>query len=440
MNTASIKYLLVGTVAVLVSIQAASGSAPFDPVFSEKRLYSNLPCDIYLAPSKLGGWGVYAARDFERGEVVEVAPRYVTLKTVDLESNALYDFHYGFSYQRDLSDDSFGATIFGMTMFYNHGPGAKHNVLYTFFGTEPDKDFPWASILVGFTARRRIKRGEELLSSYGKTEQWFTARGLTMAEKEAKEDLSLSLEQLEHREHQYCRKTVAGAGQTTWIHRVTPTCEHFGFRMPLIELNDMLPLQDQPTAIAKEFVLAGHILEMAPAIIVPRDHMEVSPLAPMTLFWHDLDGEQQETIKQLRESGNFHLQARSHETGAMAYDVLEYFDDAAILPAAGNIGLVRKVGRDGADSNCRLEIAAAAESKETMDAGSSSLVLKLIATKDIQPGEELRLNLPDNSSWLAKMNLAQHLAITGQPIPKHLVDAYNPPLMSDPPHEVDQDL
>jgi hypothetical protein len=437
MMSIAFRNLFVATIGILLTMQAAvSDAQSFDPVFSDEREYSDRPCDIYLAPSKIGGWGVYAARDFEEGEIVEVAPRYVTMKSTDLQINALIDFHYGFTYQRDVADTSFGVVAFGMTMFYNHGPGTKHNVQYTSFGTEPDINFPFASMLIGFVAKRRIKRGEELLSSYGETEIWFHSRGLTMVQEDT---VKLSKEQLEQRERQYCRKTVAGPGHPTWLHRVTPTCERYNLHVPFIELNDMLPLQDQATAVAKEFILAGHILEMAPAIVVPHDDMAFSPLAPMTFFWRDLDAEQQGIITRLRASGNFPLKAFSNKTQAMEYDVLESFDQVAILPAAGNIGLVRKNGREGADSNCRIEIAAAAPSEETRDVGSSSLVLKLIATKDIQPGEELRLNMPDNSSWLSKTSLAQHLAITGQPIPKHLVDAYNP-VSNDPHHEVDQEL
>jgi hypothetical protein len=73
--------------------------------------------------------------------------------------------------------------------------------------------------------------------------------------------------------------------------------------------------------------------------------------------------------------------------------------------------------------------------------GDSSFVLKLIDTKDtIQCGEELGLNLPDYSSWLITINLAQHLAIPAQPIPTHLVDSCNPMVMSDPSDKVEQEL
>jgi hypothetical protein len=164
-------------------------------------------------------------------------------------------------------------------------------------------------------------------------------------------------------------------------------------------------------------------------------------LEPMTIFWLDLDDEQQETIKQLQEYGAYRLKAISNKTGHMEPDILEYFEDAAILPAAGNIGLVRKVmHEEGADSNCRIEIVAAADSMEKAAVGSARLLLKLIATKDIEPGEELRLNLPDHSSWYSKMNLVQHLALTGQPIPGHLLGASYQILTPAPHDDVEQEL
>jgi hypothetical protein len=162
----------------------------------------------------------------------------------------------------------------------------------------------------------------------------------------------------------------------------------------------------------------------------------------MTISWFDLDEEQQKAIQQLREYGAFRLKAISSITGLIEPDILQYFEDAAILPAAGNIGLVRKVGHEeGANSNCRIEVmAAAADSMDKLDVGSTSLVLKLSATKDIEVGEELRLKLPDRSSWHSKMNLVQHLALTGQPIPNHLVDAYDPNMIPGPPNDVEEEL
>jgi SET domain len=428
-TTSSLLFAIISSMVLLLSSQAA---AQVNSVFSDERAGNYPPCDIYLAPSKIGGWGVFAARDFEQYEVIEIAPRFLALKKYEfLKRSVLNDYFYGFTYDLDRSDLSFGNLAFGMTMFFNHGPGVKHNVQYTGFGREPDKNFPWASMVSAFTARRKIRRGEELLSSYGATDLYFTVRGYTMNQDDTDAYEMPSLKEIERRERKYCPKTIAGVGHPTWLQRVLPTCDLYKLYKPFIQFHGMLPLQDQPTAIAKEAVQAHQIIEMAPALVVPAEHMKFSPLAPMTIFWLDLDDEQKETIKQLREYGIFRLKVVSNETGSLVPDLIKFYDDAAILPAGGNIGLVRKVGHDEkADSNCRIEIVAAEDYVDKMKVGSSGLVLKLIATMDIEPGEELRLNLPDNSSWQSKINLAQHLAFTGQPIPTHLLDAKDPTMIS----------
>ena len=312
-----------------------------------------------------------------------------------------------------------------MAMFFNHGPGEKQNVIYTSFGREPGKDLPWASHGLGFITNRPIKRGEELLCSYGETDQWFRDRGFEMVEQPEKE--LPTLEEMETREAKFCSKLVAGVGHSTWNHRIAPSQMHVNYPLPDMELDSFLPLQDHPTAVTKKSVAIGETLEMSPALVVPTKQMITTPLSPMIIYWHDLDDTQKNTIMELRELGSFRMKGINNETGYQELDILEYYDDTGILPAAGKIAFVKKVGDD--NPNCKIEIMASADKEEDMDVGSTGLVLKLVATKDILSGEELRLNLPDSSSWDAKMSLQQHLALLGQPIPSHIVDTYNPDVM-----------
>ena len=386
-------------------------------------------CDIYLAPSPIGGWGVYAGRDFDEHEVVELAPRFLPQKNDVLGLNVLDDYHYGFIWHSDHpKDTTFGVVVFGMTMFYNHGAGDQHNVQFTDFGRDPGREphEVLMSQVTGFAAKRKIRRGEELLSSYGETDLWFVDRGLDMLVPSTEAPKVPPVAMLEQREQQYCSKSYAGVGQSTWVHRVLPTLEKTGSLPPALDHNQRLPLQDHPTAVAKVKVQAGQILEMAPALVLPLEQVQNSPLAPMSIFWDDWDENSQESIYKLRELGAFRMKAHDKETGRMSYDVMEFYNDAVVLPVAGNIGLVRKVGRDDdAKSNCRIELVSSSDDQVSGDVGSAGLVLKLIATKDIQAGEELMLNLPESSSWEAKISLLQHLAMTGQPIPKFLADPYN---------------
>jgi hypothetical protein len=58
--------------AVILKLLSSPVAAEVNPVFSEEQVHKHRNCHIYLAPSKIGGWGVFAARDFEHGEIVEM--------------------------------------------------------------------------------------------------------------------------------------------------------------------------------------------------------------------------------------------------------------------------------------------------------------------------------------------------------------------------------
>ncbi|CAB9524430.1 expressed unknown protein [Seminavis robusta] len=447
-------WLLFQTVVVFAQQQEQQDSSSSQqqqqqsiPIFGPQRNTSRL-CDIYVAPSPdRGGWGVFAARDFEAGEVVEVAPRYVPLKTQQMmASNELHDFHYDFQFPRDPDDFSFGVAIFGMSMFYNHGVGDEQNVFYTSFGHEPDKNMPWASLAVGFVALRDIQRGQELLSSYG--DEWFDERGMEMIQRQQEEEVIPGHGRLLQLEDRHCSRIVSGLGQSTWWNRVLASHElvHGPESLPKFNMEAMLPLQDHPTAVAKQFIREGYMIDKGPALVVPVADFEHSPLSPMLIRWTDLTNPQTHDILSLREMYYaYKLKGKKNSTDdeetentttirqdQLHHDVLEFFDESAILPASGHIGLVLRVGPDeehqrfGENFNCRMEIDPQIRDLKQMDHNSAGIVLKLYATKDIHPGQELRLHLPDTSSWHAKMSLMQHLALTGQPIPPHIVNPYNP--------------
>lgn len=414
--TSLISFLLLPAISLVASEETSHENFfRYDPIFGVDSETEN--CEIYLAPSEKMGWGVYAGRDFEENEVVEVVPRYLTLKNDWLALSVLDDYHYGFTFNADESDTTFGALIFGKAMFYNHGHKEKQNIIYTSFGYEPHKDMPWGTNMLGFVAKRDIKRGEELLCTYGEG-QWFTDRSIEM---NIPEDEPLpSFTDIQVREKAYCSKVLAGIGHSTYVHRLAPAQAQAGFPLPDFDYVSRLPLQDHPTAIAREFAAPGDLLEVSPALVLIAELAKNSPLAPLTFFWDDLEEGHKESVRELREMGAYRMKGYSNETYQIHHDLLEYFDDSCIFPAAGNIAMIRKVGHDS--PNCKMEIAAPADSQEELNLGSAGLVLKIIATREIQSGEELRLNLPDNSSWDSKMALQQHLALSGQPIPRHLAE------------------
>jgi len=382
-------------------------------------------CDIYLAPSPPRGWGVFAARDFEEHEIIEIAPRFLPIRIDILQQTVLNDYHYAFRWELTPDDlTTWGVIAFGMIMFYNHGEGDLHNVQFLQFGREPDAQSPALSMGLGYAAMRKIKRGEELLGTYG-GEHWFTGRGLTM-ETPTEAAKIQSVEEMDRLEKQFCSKAVAGIGHSTW-YRLLLSQEALQYSSsPQMEPHQFLPLQDHPSAAAKLPLRPGQVIEYAPALVLPDDHIRNSFLEPLCFLWDDWDETQQQNILKLREEGSFRMRG-INDRGELEWDVLDHCSNAVIFPVGGSIGLVRKVGKnDPSKSNCRIEIVpATAADKEKENFGSAGLVLKLIAKKSIQEGEELRLDVPDSSSWFSKISLLQELAMTGQPVPTFLANPYN---------------
>ena len=389
-----------------------------DDFFGKDSVHAT--CDIYMAPSKLGGWGVFAARDFSRHETIEIAPRFLPLEEAWLEQSVMNDYYYGYTWLSNKRLDSFGVIATGMTLFYNHG-GAQQNVKFVSFGHEPTHENPMYAQAVGFIALRDIERGEELLSRYGWRNQWFEDRGLVVREMPDM-TVELSQEQLQAREETFCSRAYSGIGQSTFEERLLTTQEG-------VYITKNLPIQDQPSAVAKANVQAGQVIEMAPALVLPSKLVRYSSLAPMSFFWDDWKEQQQATLHHLKERGALRLKVLMGRPERFEYGYKNNttVEETALVPMGGSIGTVRKVGHIADNnSNCRIEIMASngndSDEEQEEDIGSAGIILKLIATKDIAAGQELRLDIPDGSAWVEKLNLLQLLASTGQPIPSHIVD------------------
>jgi SET domain-containing protein len=117
---------------------------------------------VYAAPSRRHGRGVFAARRFRAGEVVERCP----ILRVSARDRALLQRTglRGYVYQRRRGA---GAIALGLGSLYNHSaePNAE---------CELDQD---GETLV-FRARRAIAASEEITISYGEEpDLWFAARG-----------------------------------------------------------------------------------------------------------------------------------------------------------------------------------------------------------------------------------------------------------------------
>jgi SET domain-containing protein len=117
---------------------------------------------VYAAPSRRHGRGVFAARRFRTGEVVERCP----ILRVSARDRALLQRTglRGYVYQRRRGA---GAIALGLGSLYNHSADPN---------AECELDLDDESLV--FRARRAVAAGEEITISYAEeSELWFTARG-----------------------------------------------------------------------------------------------------------------------------------------------------------------------------------------------------------------------------------------------------------------------
>jgi hypothetical protein len=144
--------------------------------------------------------------------------------------------------------------------------------------------------------------------------------------------------------------------------------------------------------------------------VLSRKLVKGSILGGLVISWEDdLKEEHKEHLRILRDNGQVIVQYQGDDTSWRRIDRFDSFEDLAILPAAGNIGSVRRVG-DVEASNCRLVI-----HSQGSQHGSVAVTLELVATADIAVGEVLKLDLPPGGSAAELALLKDDLELTGQP-------------------------
>jgi len=194
-------------------------------------------CSVFIAPSLPThsnpytdvnfdfNWGVYANREFSKGEIVDISPLTVPIpdRSETIEHSILNDYVYGYwrvikpkhptNANAKPTIEKLYSVLFGPDMFYNHHP-IEPNIEFTTFGREPDatSGVPYAINPQGFVAKRNIKRGEQLFTSYNGKEdggtQWFQRRGITMITPPSSSPLSSTtkIEKFDLYSDQYCSK------------------------------------------------------------------------------------------------------------------------------------------------------------------------------------------------------------------------------------------
>jgi hypothetical protein len=431
-------------------------------------------CSIFLAPSSSGGFGVFAARDFQKDEIVEIAPFFLAVEddVPYVMNTALQDYIYGYHRERYHLDNNnnnttleppqvLSAIVWGMTMIYNHHSESP-NIQWATFGFEPTTiDDPHAIRVVEFHARRDIAKGEELFSTYGIEDggaKWFRERHLTMMTS-ATPNVTRIIpnDQLQQYQHEYCSKIYADMDDYIYTTRLAhliplPNFYNISRLAPTTLFTKTVHDYDNPHypwAHAKVFIHEGDAMEVAPALVLDRHMILHTPLAPLVYYWWDLSNDLQRSVQELRQQGYYVVQYQGDSTQWRREDHFRSFEDSVILPVGGWIGRVQRVG-GGSDNNttanCKLIIlssdfyqhqnntnattAAAmtrhdgtlAQSRQGENqqqqnpfaTGNAGIVLKLIATRDIAVGERLRVNMPPAGTFRERLALYKEMEQSGQ--------------------------
>jgi SET domain len=422
-----LKLLLILPLFVIMTVGVGAQSEPWQY------------CETFLAPSSLpsGGWGVFAGRDFEEGEIVEIAPRFIPMPhdAPAVRRSEIDFYHYGYLRWRDEQKEfeTMGTVVFGHVMFYNHH--VEPNMRYSSYGREPSPSEPHIAQAVGFVALRKIDAGEELFSTYGIDdggERWFQDRGLKLVVIPTYASRKNGTVYDEDKK-KYCSKVYAGYGQPSWNSRVLASLfadVTFPYKF---ETQRLAPV-DHPVAVVNQDVNAGTVLEISPALVISKALVADTPLASSGFFWHDWDEAQQKDLDDLWESYDLRLQYQDPDYGWIHNDTFIDFGDVVVFPAAGNIALVERVGKSD-DANCKIEILASGSMKSHLShggaSGSAGILLQLVAIKDIKTGVPLKLNIHRGGSPREREMLLEELLKSGQPIPEYLKHKIGPALGSE---------
>jgi hypothetical protein len=123
--------------------------------------YSEAP--LRFGASPLHGMGVFATRDIQAGEVLEMVPT-VPAEKYNIFTNTLLDYAYAPPFTKKMVVLQLG---FGMVYNHSEKPNALHRIVRS-----NNDDFPLAEV---WTAASFIPEGAEVFHNYGPN--WWTERG-----------------------------------------------------------------------------------------------------------------------------------------------------------------------------------------------------------------------------------------------------------------------
>ena len=417
-------------------------------------------CSVFVAPTiatskeNSMNWGVYANRDFSEGEIVDISPLTVPIPdgSESIERSVLNDYVYGYwrvfehpQMKGKHSISKLYSVLFGPDMFYNHHPVAP-NVQFSTFGREPEAGIPNAVNPQGFVATRRIRRGEELFSSYNGKEdggtEWFRRRGIHMETPSFPASPLLNNVDgiLDKHSEEFCSKIYSGVGLPSWRDRLLPLLPTH-YELPFfIDLKWLAPSFDAGwgDARTKVDVSKGERLEISTALVLSREFTEESALMPLVYSWKDLDNDHREGLRSLARKGQLHLQYQGPNTSWKPMNNFTQgnpnsFEDLVLFPVAGHIGMVRRRNASaGIEANCRLVLHpqtnqdATGEDVEAKDSmlwleKPVGVTIELVTTQDMAVGTLLVVDLEETVASPYEYNLLlSELKSTGQPFAREV--------------------
>ena len=233
-------------------------------------------CDVFMAPTNTTGWGVFANRNFDAKEIIDIPPLTIGVPAGmrDLYGlifrSALHDYTY--KVYRPEFDETYSLLILGTAYAINHHPTGKNVQIGVGSGHS-----------MGLYTLRKIKAGEQLFSTYGNKDggkDWFESRNIEMHQSPI---MQLSQNQLSYLQASYCSKLYAGPGQST-----------FQKLIPVIDESRVAPFEAGVGNVRmKQPVQAGERIETGPAMLLYKPWVKGTLLEGLTLSIDDLNPEQQ---------------------------------------------------------------------------------------------------------------------------------------------------
>jgi len=179
-------------------------------------------------------------------------------------------------------------------------------------------------------------------------------------------------------------------------------------------------------ARAKVPVKAGDRIEQGPpAMLLYKPFVDDTALGPLVITWDAFQPHHQDSLRSASKpwGEKLPIQYQGEASRWERIRRLASIEKIAIFPFAGRLGLVRRVrqeesgvsttGAGADDSNCRLEVDVDVQVVDGEDVPYVSIILTLVATKDIAVGEVLKMDLKSGGTMYDKELLKSKVRETG---------------------------